>query len=84
LPHIEKHSQFSPSTPHEGAFASRHDLMIELCELFIVIMDVGQSLIVGNFLTNHVGMCYYNMWQTFFRLGSFRKIYGLQNYIGIW
>jgi len=46
LPHIEKHSQFSPSTPHEGAFSSRHDLMIELCELFIVMMDVGQSLIV--------------------------------------
>lgn len=31
-----------------------------------------------------LSMCYYNMWQTFFRLGSFWKIYGLQNYIGIW
>ncbi len=49
LPHIEKHSQFSPSTPHDGAFFSRHDLMIELCEIFIVTMDVGQSLIVGIF-----------------------------------
>jgi hypothetical protein len=29
-------------------------------------------------------MCYYKMWQAFFKLGSFRKIYGLQNYIGIW
>ncbi len=47
LPQIEKHSQFSSSTSHEGAFSSRHDLMIELCELFIVMMDVGQSLIVG-------------------------------------
>jgi hypothetical protein len=47
LPHIEKHSQFSSSTSHEGAFSSRRDFMIELCELFIVMMDVGQSLIVG-------------------------------------
>jgi hypothetical protein len=30
-------------------FLQRHDLMIELCELFIVMMDVGQSLIVGIF-----------------------------------
>jgi hypothetical protein len=31
-----------------------------------------------------LSMCYYKMWQAFFKLGSFRKIYGLQNYIGIW